>query len=269
MQIGKREFDVKNHTYVMGILNLTPDSFSDGGKYNQIDRSLFRVEEMVKEGMDILDIGGESTRPGYVQISAEEEMDRVLPVIEAVKHRFAVPISLDTYKASVAKAGISAGADLINDIWGLQYDPAMGKLIAESGTACCLMHNRQEAFYQTFMEEVALDFTKILQQAKQAGIPKERIILDPGVGFGKCYEQNLEVIGRLGELKKLGMPILLGVSRKSVIGMTLKADKKDRLIGTIVTGVWGLLQGCSFLRVHDIQPHVQAIQMMEAILQYQ
>lgn len=266
MRIGSKEFDTKNHTYIMGILNITPDSFSDGGKYNALDTALFRVEEMLKEGMDILDIGGESTRPGYTQISEEEEMARVTPVIEAVKGRFEVPISLDTYKGAVAEAGIKAGADLINDIWGLQYDEHMGKIIADSGVACCLMHNRKEADYNSFMEDMAADFARILHRAESAGISREKIILDPGVGFGKTYEQNLTAIGQLQKLQALGYPILLGTSRKSVIGLTLEVPPQERVIGTVVTGVFGILQGCSFLRVHDIKAHAEAIKMTEAIL---
>ncbi len=265
MRIGKKEFDTNNHIYIMGILNVTPDSFSDGGRYNTRDTALFRVEEMLAEGMDILDVGGESTRPGHVQISDEEEIGRVVPVIEAVKKRFDVPVSLDTYKGAVAQAGIQAGADLINDIWGLQYDPAMGKIIADSGVACCLMHNRKEADYQNFLEDMAADFRQILDAAQKAGIADEKIILDAGIGFGKTYEQNLSAIANLEKLKTFGFPVLLGTSRKSVIGLTLEVPPKERVIGTVVTGVFGMIQGCSFLRVHDIRAHVEAVKMTEAI----
>ena len=169
MIIGKHEFDTKYHTHIMGILNVTPDSFSDGGTYNRIDKALYRVEEMIKEGMDILDIGGESTRPGYEKISIEEEMERVVPVIEAVKGRFDVPVSLDTYKSEVAFAGIQAGADMINDIWGLMYDDNMAKVIADSDVACCLMHNRKEAVYEEFLKDVIGDLQQSLNKANQAG----------------------------------------------------------------------------------------------------
>ena len=186
MKIGNREFDVNNHTYVMGILNVTPDSFSDGGKFNDMDRALFHVEEMIAEGMDILDIGGESTRPGYtVVLSVQEETDRVIPVIEAVKKRFDIPISLDTCKGAVAKAGIQAGTDLINDIWGLKYDDTMAGVIAEAGLPCCLMHNRDNTDYHNFMEDVAADLSDTLFLARKAGIREDGIILDPGVGFGR------------------------------------------------------------------------------------
>ena len=266
MKIGNREFDVKNHTYCMGILNVTPDSFSDGGKWREMDKALFHVEEMLAEGMDILDIGGESTRPGYTLLPDEEEISRVVPVIEAVKERFDVPISLDTYKAAVAKAGIAAGVDLINDIWGLKYDGKMAQVIAESGVACCLMHNRKEAVYQEFISDVKADLQESVQLASNAGIDADRIILDPGVGFGKTYEHNLEIINHLEELQCFELPILLGCSRKSVIGLTLDLPTDQRLEGTLVTTVFGVLKGCSFVRVHDIKENVRAIRMAEAIM---
>ncbi len=266
MKIGNREFDTKEHTYIMGILNVTPDSFSDGGKWNDKDRALRHVEEMLAEGMDILDIGGESTRPGYTMLPDEEEMERVLPVIEAVKANFQVPVSLDTYKSKVAQAGIAAGVDLINDIWGLKYDPQMAGVIARSGLPCCLMHNRREADYQNFMQDVAADLAETIQLAEHAGIAEDKIILDPGVGFGKTYENNLEIINCLEELKIFGYPILLGCSRKSVIGLTLNLPADQRVEGTIVTSVMAVVKGCAFVRVHDIKENVRAVRMAEAIL---
>lgn len=265
MKIGSREFDVKNHTYVMGILNVTPDSFSDGGNYTETDRALFHVEQMLKEGADLVDIGGESTRPGYVPVSEEEEIQRVCPIIEAIKSRFDVPVSLDTYKSKVAKAGIEAGADLINDIWGLQYEE-MAEVIAKAGLPCCLMHNRREAVYVNFMEDVAADLARTLHIARKAGISEDRIILDPGVGFAKTYEQNLEIINRLEELRIFECPILLGTSRKSVIGLTLDLPTAERLEGTLVTTVMAVMKGCSFVRVHDVKENVRAVKMAEAIL---
>lgn len=270
MRIGNREFDTAHHTYVMGILNVTPDSFSDGGKWNTIDSALYHVEKMIAEGVDIVDIGGESTRPGFVQITDAEEIQRVVPVIEALKARFDVPISLDTYKSKVAEAGILAGADLINDIWGLQYDcgddKKMADVIAKSGLPCCLMHNRSQAIYHDFMQEMVADLAGTLQIASKAGIEEDKIILDPGVGFGKSYENNLEVINALEELKVLGCPILLGASRKSVIGLTLDLPADERVEGTLVTTVFGVIKGCSFVRVHDVKENVRAIRMAEAIL---
>lgn len=266
MRIGSRDFEIGKHTYVMGILNVTPDSFSDGGKYTLLDKALFRVEEMLAEGMDILDIGGESTRPGYEQISSEEEIDRVAPVIEAVKQRFQVPVSLDTYKSKVARAGIASGADLINDIWGLKYDTEMAPLLAKENIPCVLMHNRKEPVYGTFLQDVVFDLEKTLKIADRAGISKSNIILDPGVGFGKTYEQNLQMIQKLEVLHELGCPLLLGTSRKSVIGLTLDLPADQRLEGTLVTTVFGVLKGCSFVRVHDVKENVRTIKMTEALL---
>ena len=266
MYIGGQEFATSGKTYIMGILNVTPDSFSDGGKYSGRDAALKHVEEMIRDGMDILDIGGESTRPGYTKISVEEEADRVVPVIEAVKSRFAIPVSLDTYKYQVARAGIQAGADLINDIWGLRYDEGqMAETIAKSGLPCCLMHNRAEADYGDFMEDLASDLAETLRIAEAAGIREDRIILDPGVGFGKTYEQNLEVLKRLGELKTLGYPILLGTSRKSVIGNTLDLPPQERVEGTIATTVLGIRDGVDIVRVHDVEKNLRAAKMADAI----
>ena len=265
MRIGNRDYEISGHTYVMGILNVTPDSFSDGGKYTSIDRALYRVEEMLHEGMDLLDIGGESTRPGHTMVSEEEEIERVAPVIEKVKCRFDIPVSLDTYKAKVARAGISAGADLINDIWGLKYDAELAGVIAGADLPCCLMHNRKEAVYENYMEEVLMDLRESLKCAHKAGIRGDRIILDPGVGFGKTYEHNLEVIDRLEMLQSLGCPILLGTSRKSVVGLPLDLPASERVEGTIVTTVYGVLKGAMFVRVHDVKENVRAIRMAEAI----
>ena len=266
MKIGNREFRTSGHTYVMGILNVTPDSFSDGGKWNQRDRALAHVEEMLKEGADVIDIGGESTRPGYTLLSEEEEAARVVPVVEAVKAAFDVPISMDTYKSQVAQAGIAAGADLINDIWGLKYDGTMAKVIGDSGLPCCLMHNRRQTDYENFIRDVVVDLAETLGLAEEAGISREKIILDPGVGFAKDYGQNLEVIRNLEELNRLGCPLLLGCSRKSVVGLTLDLPVDQRLEGTLATTVLGVVKGCMFVRVHDVKENVRAIKMTEAIL---
>ncbi len=267
MQIGNRNFEIGNHTYLMGILNVTPDSFSDGGKYNNFDAALFRVEEMIKEGADIIDVGGESTRPGYEKITAEEEIERVVPVIEQIKRHFDIPVSLDTYKAKVATVGIVAGADLINDIWGLKGDEHMAEVISKASVPCCLMHNREEAVYHSYIQDVLSDLKKSLELAKNAGINQDKIILDPGIGFAKSYEQNLLLLQQLEVLSSLGYPILLGTSRKSVIGLTLDLPTRQRINGTIATTVMGVMKGCSFVRVHDIKENVQAIKMTEAILQ--
>ncbi|MDE7271247.1 MAG: dihydropteroate synthase [Acetatifactor sp.] len=266
MEIGKRSFQRRGRTYVMGILNVTPDSFSDGGKWNDRDRALWHVEEMQKEGADIVDVGGESTRPGYILISEQEEIERVVPIIEAIKTRFDIPVSLDTYKSSVAEAGIAAGADMINDIWGLKYDGRMAEVIAGSGLPCCLMHNRKEAVYGDFLQDVAADLAESIHLAELSGIAEDRIILDPGVGFGKTYEHNLEILGALEKLRAFGYPVLLGCSRKSVIGLTLDLPADERLEGTLATTVMGVMKGCSFVRVHDVKENVRAVRMTEAVL---
>ncbi|MDE7130694.1 MAG: dihydropteroate synthase [Lachnospiraceae bacterium] len=265
MKIGNRDFATTGHTYVMGILNITPDSFSDGGVYHTVDEALYRVEQMISEGMDVLDIGGESTRPGYTQVSDEEEIGRVIPMIEKVKSRFDTAISLDTYKSKVAAAGIAVGVDMINDIWGLKYDPGMAGVVAQAGVACCLMHNRKEDVYENYIDEVLCDLKETIDIAHAAGISDDRIILDPGVGFGKSYEQNLEVIDRLESLHSLGYPILLGASRKSVVGLTLELPVQQRLEGTIVTTIYAVQKGAMFVRVHDVKENARAIRMTEAI----
>lgn len=266
MRIGNRKFDTKNKTYIMGILNVTPDSFSDGGKYNHLDAALFHTEEMLRDGADIIDIGGESTRPGHTVITDEEEIARVTPVIQAVKSRFDVPVSIDTYKGKVTEAALQAGVDLVNDIWGFKHDKKVADLTAKYGAACCLMHNRHEAVYENFLDDMVRDMEECVQIAREAGVADDRIILDPGVGFGKTYEMNLEAIHHVDVLHRLGFPILLGTSRKSVIGLTLNLPADQRVEGTMVTTVIGVMKGCAFVRVHDIKENKRAIQMTEAIL---
>ncbi len=265
MRIGTQEFDTKENTYIMGILNVTPDSFSDGGKYHGIDAALKRAEEMKGDGAAIIDVGGESTRPGYIPVSEEEEMERILPVIEAIKARLDIPISVDTYKSHVAEMAIQAGADLINDIWGLKSDPNMASVIAKYQVACCLMHNRDNTCYKDFMQDMLTDLQETVFLAKAAGIADEKIILDPGVGFAKSYEQNIMTIKKVWQLKALGYPILLGTSRKSVIGLTLNLPSEECLEGTIVTTVVAVQNGCGFVRVHDVKENFRAIQMAKSL----
>lgn len=266
MRIGQKEFDTKQKTYIMGILNVTPDSFSDGGRFNTLDAALYHTEEMLREGADIIDIGGESTRPGHTVITQEEEISRVTPVIEAVKSRFDVPVSIDTYKGKVTEAALQAGADLVNDIWGFKHDRKVAELTAKYGAACCLMHNRHEPVYQNFLEDMVKDMEECVRIAREAGVADDKIILDPGVGFGKTYEMNLEAIHHVDVLHRLGFPILLGTSRKSVIGLTLDLPADQRVEGTLVTTVMGVMKGCAFVRVHDIKENKRAIRMTEAIL---
>lgn len=250
----------------MGILNCTPDSFSDGGRWNGLDRALRHAEDMLRDGAAILDLGGESTRPGYTQISVQEEIDRVVPVIEAVKARFDTPVSVDTYKSGVARAALRAGADMVNDIWGLKYDPDMAPLIADSHVPCCLMQNRKEGGYQDFLGELCSDLLECAAIAENAGIPRDSIVLDPGVGFAKSYEENLTAINRLDEVVRLGYPVLLGTSRKSCIGITLDLPASERVEGTLVTTVFAVLRGAAFVRVHDVKENVRAVKMAQAVL---
>ena len=228
MKIGNREFDVKNRTYIMGILNVTPDSFSDGGKWNTMDHALMHAEAMIKDGADILDVGGESTR--------------------------------------VADAAVQAGADLVNDVWGLKYDPDMAGVIAKHDVACCLMHNKANTEYNNFLIDMLAETQECVNIARGAGIKDERIILDPGVGFGKTYEMNLETMNHLELFQHLGFPVLLGTSRKSMIGLTLDLPVDQRVEGTVATSVIGVMKGCAFVRVHDIKENKRAILMTEAIL---
>jgi dihydropteroate synthase len=265
MIIGNREFN--EGTYVMGILNVTPDSFSDGGQFNDIDSAMRRVRKLITGGADIIDIGGESTRPNYTKISDEEEIQRILPIIARIKRIFDIPISVDTYKVNVAKAALDAGADMINDIWGLKYDNGeMAELIAKRGVPCCLMHNRKEPVYNSFIDDVLNDLKETIQIAKKAGIADDKIILDPGIGFAKTYEQNLELTNHLERLNELGYPVLLGTSRKSMIGLTLNLPAQERVEGTLVTTVMAVMKGCRFVRVHDVLENKRAAVMTEAIL---
>ena len=266
MKIGNKEFDLKNHCYVMGILNVTPDSFSDGGKWNHLDTAKKHTEDMIRDGAAIIDIGGESTRPGYQKISDEEEISRVVPMIEMVKKEFGVPVSVDTYKSGVAEAALQAGADLVNDIWGLKADDRLADVIAKYDVPCCLMHNRDNTDYQDFRKDLLDDLRETIAIAKKAGIKDEKIILDPGVGFGKTYEQNLMAIHYMDDMKVVGYPIRLGTSRKSVVGLTLDLPASERVEGTMVTTVFGVMEGASFVRVHDVKENFRAIQMTEAIL---
>ena len=266
MLIGDRKFDTENGVYVMGILNVTPDSFSDGGLWTERDAALRQAGRMAEEGAAIIDIGGESTRPGHTPVSAEDEAARVLPVIEAVKRETGLPVSIDTYKAEVARAALEAGADMVNDIWGLRRDGGeMAALIAGTGAACCLMHNRERAEYADFMADMLSDLRETLAIADRAGIARSSIVLDPGIGFGKTYEQNLIAMNRLDELLAFGCPVLLAASRKSVIGLTLDLPADERMEGTIATTVAGVLRGAAFVRVHDVKENLRAARMALAI----
>ena len=265
MRIGNRDFDTDNHTYVMGILNVTPDSFWDGGKYRGMDVALGHVAQMIRDGADIIDIGGESTRPGATPVEAADEIERVLPVIEAVRDRFDIPVSLDTYKNTVAWAGIGAGVDMINDVWGLKGDERMAEVIAQSHVPVCIMHNRENEKYSGVVTDVISDLKNSIEIASKAGIPDENIMIDPGIGFAKDHDQNMKLMAHLDELRSLGYPVLLGTSRKSVIGQALDLPADERLEGGLATTAWGMMHGVSFVRVHDVKEHVRVIRMIEAI----
>lgn len=266
MKIGNRMFDVENDCYIMGILNYTPDSFSDGGRWNDMDRAIRHVGEMIEEGAAIIDVGGESTRPGHVQISVQEEIDRVAPVIERIKRDCDVPVSIDSYKGAVVEAALKAGADLVNDIWGFKYDARVAALTAAYGVPCCLMHNRDNAEYADFMPDMLRDLRECVAIGRANGVRDEQIILDPGVGFGKTQPQNLTVIHRLDQLRTLGFPVLLGTSRKSVMGYALDLPADQRVEATIATTVLGVQRGASFIRVHDVKENYRAMKMTQAIL---
>lgn len=271
-------------TYVMGILNATPDSFSGDGLYAENARSaLAQARAFVNAGADILDVGGESTRPGSAPVDAEEELRRVIPVIRAIaEHLPQTLISVDTYKAQVAEAALDAGAHIVNDVWGLRADPNLASLVADSGAPVILMHNRSNpasvevreklgnayhaAEYTDLLEEVKADLLESVEIAKQAGVRDEAIILDPGIGFGKSVQQNLELINRLDEIRALGYPILLGTSRKSFIGYTLDLPADQRVEGTAASVAIGIARGADIIRVHDVAVMTRVARMSDAIL---
>lgn len=266
IKIGNRRFALDGSCRLMGILNVTPDSFSDGGRFNSVEAAVLRAREMVAEGADIIDVGGESTRPGHTRISDEEEIARVVPVIERIKAELDVPVSVDTYKSAVAEAAVKAGADLINDIWGFRYDERLARITAEAGLPCVLMDNRTEPVTGDIMEAMKATLAESVEIARRAGVADENIILDPGIGFGKTYEQNLTAINRLDELCGQGFPVLLAASRKSVIGNTLNLPAGERVEGTVATSVIGVMKGAAFVRVHDVKENLRAVKMAEAIL---
>ena len=266
MRIGTKSFHIGKQTYVMGILNVTPDSFSDGGKFNSIDSAVEQAKLMVQQGADIIDIGGESTRPNHTPVGEEEELQRVVPIIEAIRREIDIPISIDTYKGRVAEEAIKAGANLINDVWGFKKDPYIAEVAARYGVPCCLMHNRDNTDYKDLIADMITDLQESIDMALEAGVKTEDIILDPGIGFAKTYEMNLEVMRNLEKLTKLGYPLLLGTSRKSVIGITLDLPADQRVEGTIATTVMGIMKGCDFIRVHDVLENKRACVMTDAII---
>jgi dihydropteroate synthase len=265
LQCGKYTLELGKRTLIMGILNVTPDSFSDGGKYVSVEAAVQQAKAMVAEGADIIDIGGESTRPDAVKVYLEEELARVIPVIRALQGEIFVPISIDTYKAEVARQALNAGASIVNDVWGLKADPAMAGVAAQFGCPIILMHNREHKRYDNLLSGVVSDLRESLELAHAAGIRDEQIVLDPGIGFGKTYEHNLAMMHRLRPLNWLGYPLLLGTSRKSMIRLALDLPSDQVLEGTAATVALGIMQGCDIIRVHDVKEIRKAVRMTDAI----
>ncbi|AKL94429.1 dihydropteroate synthase FolP [Clostridium aceticum] len=267
LNCGQYTLMLGSKTYVMGILNVTPDSFSDGGNYLNVEKAIIHAQKMVLEGADIIDIGGESTRPGAGEVSADVELSRLLPVLERLVKEVKVPISVDTYKAEVAEKVLQAGAHIINDVWGLQRDLDMAGVIAKYDVPVIVMHNQSGTKYdKDIMESISDFFKKSINMALEAGVKKEKIILDPGIGFGKNPEQNMEIMARLGEFNALGHSILLGTSRKSMIGKILDLPPEQRVEGTLATSVMGIVQGVDIIRVHDIVENVRTVKVTDAIV---
>ena len=256
----------KKETLIMGILNITPDSFSDGGKFHALDAALARGLQMEKEGAHIIDVGGESTRPGHQPIGADEELSRVIPVIERLSKEVNIPISIDTYKADVAKAAIKAGASIINDIWGAKKDENMGAVAAELQVPIVLMHNRMMDTYQNFLPDLMKDLKECIVIVKAKGVCDHQIILDPGIGFAKNFEQNVEVMKNLDQLCTFGYPVLLAVSKKRMIGTILDLPVEERTEGSVAAVCFGVTKGVQMVRVHDVKETKRALQIMDVLL---
>ncbi|WP_077210368.1 dihydropteroate synthase [Bacillus dakarensis] len=266
IEAGPYKLEFNKKTLIMGILNVTPDSFSDGGKHNSIEKAVQHAKRMVEDGADIIDIGGESTRPGYEKVSVEEEIERVIPVIEALSKEVKVPLSVDTYSAEVMRKSLEAGAHIINDIWGAKADPDMAKVAAEFDAPIILMHNRDNQDYQVFYRDVLNDLYESIQIVKNAGVKDEKIILDPGIGFAKDLSENLEMMRNLDKLVSIGYPVLLGTSKKSLIGGVLKLPVNERMEGTGATVCFGIQKGCQIVRVHDVKEISRMAKMMDALI---
>lgn len=262
---GNVEFRWGRRTYVMGVVNVAPDSFSGDG-LRSVDDAVAQAWRFVAEGADIIDVGGESTRPDLTPISIEEELGRVLPVIERLAKELPAPVSVDTYKSAVARDAVAAGARMINDVWGLKRDPELAQVAADSGIPLVITQNQRDASFHHFFTELVADLERSLQLALKAGVEWSNIIVDPGVGFGKTVEQNLEIVRRLSELKSLGRPILLGTSRKSFIGLVLDLPVDQRLEGTAASIAIGIANGADMVRVHDIGQMVRVVRMSDAII---
>ena len=259
-------FEWGKRTYIMGILNRTPDSFSDGGKYTDLNGAIEHCLKMVSECADIIDIGGESTRPNALPVDIDSEIDRVVPLISAISQKCNIPISVDTYNAKTAECAIKAGANMVNDVWGLMADAQMADVVAQYNVLVCIMHNKKNAEYENLIYDILKDLEKSINLAIKSGIKNENIIIDPGIGFGKTYEQNIEVMKNLEAFKTLGYPILLGVSRKSIIGLTLNLEPSQRLEGTIAVNTIGIMKGADIIRVHDVVQNKRAAIMADKVV---
>lgn len=261
-----KKLPLGQRTLVMGILNVTPDSFSDGGQFYNPDKAVAQARRMEAEGADIIDLGGESTRPGHTPVSVEEELDRVLPVLRALLHEVSLPISIDTTKAVVARRALEEGAHIVNDQWALRADAGIAPLVAEYGVPLVLMHNQRGTKYRDLMGDMVRYFEESINMALEAGVARENIIIDPGIGFGKTVEQNIETMRRLRELDCLGLPVLLGTSRKSMIGKTLDLPPDQRVEGTGATVALGIVNGVDIVRVHDVREMVRVARMTDAMV---
>jgi dihydropteroate synthase len=268
LQLGRRRLPLGKRTLIMGILNVTPDSFSDGGKFNRVEEAVAQAKRMEEEGADIIDIGGESTRPGSQPVSAGEELRRVMPVIEALKNdpQFSAPLSIDTSKAAVAREALGAGVEMVNDVWGLKKDPALAGVVAAFDVPVCLMHNRADTGYEDLIPDILSELQESIGLARAAGIKDRKIMIDPGIGFGKDLQQNLEVMRHLRDFRGLGYPLLLGTSRKSMIGKTLDLPVDERLEGTAATVACGIAAGADIVRVHDVREMRRVARMTDAMI---
>jgi dihydropteroate synthase len=269
-QISCRDLilELGHRTLLMGIVNITPDSFSDGGETETVEAAVRKVHGMIEAGADIIDIGGESTRPGANKVSLEEELGRIIPVVKALKKAsIQIPISIDTYKSEVAKQTLEAGAHIINDVWGLKQDPQMASVISSYACPIILTHNRKKKrVYNNVVEEVISDLRESIQMAHEAGIEDDQIIVDPGIGFAKTLEDNLQLMKHLSAIVSLGYPVVLGTSRKSMIQKTLGLPADEVLEGTAVTVALGIAQGCQIMRVHDVSEMKKVLLMSDAIM---
>ncbi|AGB18059.1 dihydropteroate synthase [Thermoanaerobacterium thermosaccharolyticum] len=265
LKVRDKEIEIGKRTYIMGILNMTPDSFSDGGKYNTLEKGMERALKMIEDGADIIDVGGESSRPGYKPVTAEEELRRINDIVKKLQEVNTI-VSVDTMKSKVAEESLKNGAHIINDIWGLQRDPDMAKVVADYGAGVVIMHNKDVAEYDDVLKDVISFLEKSIDIALKAGIKEENIMIDPGIGFGKTLEHNLTLMKRLDELKVLGFPILLGTSRKSMIGHVLKLDVNERVEGTAATVAIGISKGADIVRVHDVKEMARVAKMTDAMV---